>query len=235
VSKSFGGVRAVSDVSFTLEEGAIGGVMGPNGSGKTTLFNLIAGALAPDSGRIRLRGADVTGLSPHRVCARGVARTFQLVRPFRDLTARENVLVGRLYGRARGSTAEAIAESDRLLTLVGLEDRASVPAMHLTLIDRKRLELARALATKPELLLLDEFLAGLNPAETAGAMALIRTLPAQGVTVLMVEHIVWALMDLCRRLVVVSAGEKIADGPPAEVAANPAVVDAYLGVSPAGA
>ncbi len=233
VSKSFGGVRAVHDVSFSLEEGTIGGVMGPNGSGKTTLFNVIAGALAPDRGRVRLRGADITGLPPHRVCARGVARTFQLVRPFRDLTARENVLVGRLYGRARGGTAEAIAESERLLRLVGLEARAQTPAMHLTLIDRKRLELARALATKPELLLLDEFLAGLNPAETAEAMALIRTLPAQGVTVLMVEHIVWALMDLCARLVVVIAGEKIADGTPAAVAADPAVVDAYLGAAPA--
>jgi branched-chain amino acid transport system ATP-binding protein len=233
LSKWFGGVRAVHDVSFTLEEGTILGVMGPNGSGKTTLFNLIAGALAPDGGRIRLRDADIAGLPPHRVCARGIARTFQLVRPFRELTARENVLVGRLYGRTRAGTAEAMAESDRLLRLVGLDQRGAVPAMHLTLIDRKRLELARALATAPAILLLDEFLAGLNPAETASAMALIRTLQREGVTILMVEHIVWALMDLCARLVVLSAGEKIADGEPAAVAADPAVVDAYLGASPA--
>jgi branched-chain amino acid transport system ATP-binding protein len=229
VSKGFGGVRAVSDVSFTLEEGELLGIMGPNGSGKTTLFNLIAGALAPDAGRIRLHGHDIAGLAPHRICARGIGRTFQLVRPFAGLSALENVLVGRLYGRARGTTAEAIAEAERLLALVGLEDRAHTPAAQLTLIDRKRLELARALATSPHLLLLDEFMAGLNPAETASAMALIRGLQAGGLTVLMVEHIVWALMDLSRRIIVLSAGEKIAEGPPAAIAADPAVVDVYLG------
>jgi branched-chain amino acid transport system ATP-binding protein len=233
VSKWFGGVRAVSDVSFTLEESELLGVMGPNGSGKTTLFNLIAGALAPDTGAIRLRGRDIAGHAPHRVCASGIARTFQLVRPFRDLTVRENVLVGRFYGRARRGHSEAFAESERLLRLIGLEARADSPAAHLTLIDRKRLELARALATRPEILLLDEFLAGLNPTETADAMTLIRSLQAGGITILMVEHIVWALMDLCRRLVVLSAGEKIADGPPAVLAADPAVVDAYLGAHPA--
>jgi branched-chain amino acid transport system ATP-binding protein len=227
VAKGFGGVRAVHDVSFTLDEGELIGVMGPNGSGKTTLFNLIAGALRPDGGRIRLRGHDIAGLPPHRVCARGIARTFQLVRPFAGLTALENVLVGRLYGR--GGATGAVAEAERLLALVGLEGRAQLPAAQLTLIDRKRLELARALATAPQLLLLDEFMAGLNPAETAAAMALIRRLQADGLTVLMVEHIVWALMDLSRRIVVLSAGEKIAEGPPEAVAADPAVVAAYLG------
>jgi branched-chain amino acid transport system ATP-binding protein len=230
LSKRFGGVRAVHEVSFTLDEGELLGIMGPNGSGKTTLFNLIAGALRPDSGRIRLRGRDVGGLSPHRVCAAGVARTFQLVRPFAALSAVENVLVGRLYGRARGG--DAVAEARRLLDLVGLADRADVTAAKLTLMDRKRLELARALATSPQLLLLDEFMAGLNPVETASAMALVRTLVAGGTTVLMVEHIVWALMDLSRRIIVLSAGEKIADGVPAAVAADPAVVDVYLGPTP---
>jgi branched-chain amino acid transport system ATP-binding protein len=227
LSKRFGGVRAVHEVSFVLEEGALLGIMGPNGSGKTTLFNLIAGAMRPDSGRVRLRGRDIAGLRPHRVCAAGIARTFQLVRPFAGLSALDNVLVGRLYGRAH--TGDAVAEARRLLGLVGLADHAAVPAARLTLIDRKRLELARALATSPQLLLLDEFMAGLNPTETASAMALIRGLVAGGTTVLMVEHIVWALMDLSRRIILLSAGEKIADGPPPAVAADPAVIEVYLG------
>jgi branched-chain amino acid transport system ATP-binding protein len=235
VSKGFGGVLAVAGVSFSVAAGELVGIMGPNGSGKTTLFNLIAGALAPDGGRIRLHGRDIAGLAPHRICARGIARTFQLVRPFAGLTALDNVLVGRLYGRAAGGRAAAVAEAARLLALVGLDGRATTPAARLTLIDRKRLELARALATSPELLLLDEFMAGLNPAETATAMALVRRLVADGLTVLMVEHIVWALMDLARRILVLSAGEKIAEGPPQAVAADPNVVDVYLGGAPARA
>jgi branched-chain amino acid transport system ATP-binding protein len=229
VSKRFGGVRAVHDVSLTLEDGELLGIMGPNGSGKTTLFNLIAGAVPPDGGRIRLHGVDIAGLPPHRVCARGIARTFQLVRPFGGLSALDNVLVGRLYGRARGAGGLARADAARLLARVGLEGREDTPAAQLTFMDRKRLELARALATAPHLLLLDEFLAGLNPAETAAAIVLIRSLQTEGVSILMVEHIVWALMELSRRLVVLSAGEKIADGPPDTVAADPAVVDVYLG------
>jgi branched-chain amino acid transport system ATP-binding protein len=235
VSKGFGGVRAVHEVSFTLDAGELVGIMGPNGSGKTTLFNLIAGALAPDGGRIRFHGRDIAGLAPHAICARGIARTFQLVRPFGGLTALENVLVGHHYGRARGSRSGAVAAAERLLALVGLEGRAAAPAASLTLIDRKRLELARALATSPELLLLDEFMAGLNPTETAAAMALVRRLVAGGLTVLMVEHIVWALMDLSRRILVLSAGEKIADGAPDAVAADRNVVDVYLGGAPARA
>ncbi len=229
LSKDFGGLRAVSHLSFALEAGELVGIMGPNGSGKTTLFNLLAGALTPDAGRIRLRGRNIIGLAPHRICALGIARTFQLVRTFGGLSALENVLVGRLYGRAHTTAADAVRETERLLALVGLEGRAHVPAGQLTLRDRKRLELARALATGPDLLLLDEFLAGLNPAEAATAMALIRTLVAGGMTVLMVEHIVWALLELCRRIIVLSAGEKIAEGAPAAVAADPVVLDAYLG------
>jgi len=228
VSKRFGGVRAVHEVSFVVEEGDLVGIMGPNGSGKTTLFNVIAGALAPDGGRVRFQGREIGGLPPHRVCAHGVARTFQLVRPFAGLTARENVLVGRLFGRA-DARGDAAGEAERLLALVGLAGRGEMPAAQLTLIDRKRLELARALATSPRLLLLDEFMAGLNPAETATAMALIRSLVRDGLTVLMVEHIVWALMELSRRIIVLSAGEKIAEGPPDAIAADPAVVDVYLG------
>ena len=229
VSKAFGGVRAVSEVSFAVADGELIGVMGPNGSGKTTLFNLITGALVPDGGSIRLRDRDIAGWGPHRVCAEGIARTFQLVRPFAGLSALDNVRVGRLYGRARGEARAAAAEAERLLTLVGLEGKAHRLPAQLTLIDKKRLELARALATSPRLLLLDEFMAGLNPAETESAMALIRRLQGEGVTLLMVEHIVWALMDLSRRIIVLSAGEKIAEGPPDAIAADPTVIEVYLG------
>ena len=227
LTKSFGGIRAVNGVSFAIEPGEVLGIMGPNGSGKTTLFNLIAGALAPDAGSIRLRGEEIGGLSPNRICGKGIARTFQLVRPFPTLSVLDNVRVGQLYGRAPGGT-----DAWKLLALVGLDAKGHARAADLTLVERKRLELARALATSPDLLLLDEFLAGLNPAETASAMALIRTLATQGMTVLMVEHIVWALMALSGRIIVLSASEKIAEGPPQAVAADPAVVDAYLGGEP---
>jgi branched-chain amino acid transport system ATP-binding protein len=201
--------------------------MGPNGSGKTTLFNLISGAIRPDQGRIRIRDAEITGLPPHRVCAHGIARTFQHVRPFPGLSALDNVLVGQLYGRRRRDAAAD--EAERLLALVGLGGKADVPCARLSLLERRRLELARALATGPEILLLDEFMAGLTPSETAEAMDVIRRVHAAGVTLIIVEHIVWALLDLSDRILVLSAGEKIADGPPAAVAADPAVVDAYLG------
>jgi branched-chain amino acid transport system ATP-binding protein len=229
VSKAFAGVQAVRDVSIAVEAGSVLGVMGPNGSGKTTLFNLISGAIRPDRGRIRIGGADVTGLPPHRVCGHGVARTFQHVRPLPGLSVLDNVLVGQLYGRRRARGAAAVAEAQRLLTLVGLEGKGPVASSRLTLLERRRLELARALATGPEVLLLDEFMAGLTPSETAEAMTVIRRVRDSGVTLLIVEHIVWALLDLSDRILVLSAGEKIADGPPAAVAADPAVIDAYLG------
>ncbi|MBI4589156.1 MAG: ABC transporter ATP-binding protein [Candidatus Rokubacteria bacterium] len=231
LSRSFGGVSAVCDVSFAVEEGAIVGVMGPNGSGKTTLFNLITGALAPDAGRVRIEREDVTGLPPHRICAKGIARTFQLVHPFPGLTALENVLVGQLYGRRRLPLGRAVAEAERLLETAGLGGKGHLPAARLTVVDRKRLELARALATAPRVLLMDEFMAGLTPAEVGEAIALIRRLHGQGVTLVIVEHIVWALLDLSHRIVVLSAGEKIAEGAPAAVARDPTVMDVYLGTA----
>jgi len=231
VSKSFGGVAAVRNVSLTVDEGEILGVMGPNGSGKTTLFNLVSGALVPDSGEIILLGERTNGLPPHRLCRRGLARTFQLVRPFAGLTALENILVGLGYGRERLTGAPARAKADELLTSVGLAGLAERTANTLTVMDRKRLELARALATSPKLLLLDEFMAGLNPTETANAINLIRELQRDGLTIILVEHIVWALLDVSHRIVVLSAGEKIAEGAPALVAKDPHVVEVYLGES----
>ena len=232
VSKRFGGLSAVQNVDLAVEPGEILGLIGPNGAGKTTLFNLITGLYRPSEGQIRFHGRDVTALPPAIRCQLGIARTFQIVRPFPGLSLRQNVAVGRLYGRERaGSRRQAEAESRELLELVGLADRADRPASGLTLVDRKRLELARALATRPTLLLIDELLAGLNPPEVLAAMELLRRIRASGVTIVMVEHLVKAVFGLSDRVVVLSAGEKIAEGPPSAVAADQRVVDAYLGAA----
>ncbi|MEM2841640.1 MAG: ABC transporter ATP-binding protein [Candidatus Bathyarchaeia archaeon] len=227
ITKKFVGLEALKDVSFSVEKGEILGLIGPNGAGKTTLFNVISGLYTPDHGSIIFEGEDITGLRPNEICKRGICRTFQIVKPFTKMSVLRNVAVGALLRNSR--PAEAMKEAERLLSITGLFSKKDVPAGSLTLAERKRLELTRALATKPKMLLLDEVAAGLNPAEIDDIISLLRQIRGDGVTLLVVEHVMKAIMSVSDRVVVLSHGEKIAEGTPSEVSKDERVISAYLG------
>ena len=229
VTKYFGGLAAVSDVDFHVDQGEIVGLIGPNGSGKTTLFNLISGALVPKPGVIRFKGEKITGLKPDQICRRGVSRTFQSVEIFGNMSVFQNVLLGAFFGKPGMSSADAASEAAELLELVGLSTMGPIPAKDLTLANQKRVEVARALATKPELLLLDEVMAGLTHTEVAQAMKLVNRIRKQGITIIMIEHVMTAIMSVCERIIVLHHGAKIAEGTPKEIAASKEVIEVYLG------
>ena len=231
LTRDFGGLRAVAGLSFAVEPGEILGLIGPNGAGKTTVFNLITGFLRPTAGRILLEGESLVGLRPHAVTRRGVARTFQIVKPFPRLSVHENATLAAFLRHPARPAAEAAAQ--RVLAEVGLGAKLEGPASDLTLAEQKRLEMARALATRPKLLLLDEPMGGLNPREVEDASALVQRISAAGLTIILVEHVMKAIMRISNRVVVIHHGEKIADGPPDRVVRDPAVVAAYLGARPA--
>lgn len=227
VSKRFGGLLAVDRASFVAETGRITALIGPNGAGKTTLFAIITGFQAPTAGRVLYDGADITGEPPHRLARRGIARTFQIVQPFTGLTVRENIAVGAHLSRP--SRREALAAASEVARMVGLAELLDRPAASLTVAGRKRLELARTLAIEPRLLLLDEVLAGLNPSEIRDMVPVIRAIAARGVTLVMIEHVMQAVMSLAEKVFVLSEGRIIAEGSPRTIAGDPAVVEAYLG------
>src|SRR5262245_31019170 len=227
VSKQFGGLHALDRVSFSAEPGRITALIGPNGAGKTTLFSIIAGSLPPSRGRIIYRSADITGEPPHRLARRGIARTFQIVQPFAGLTVRENIAVGTHLSRP--SRAAALAAADDVARTVALDGLLDRPASVLTVAGRKRLELARALAIEPRLLLLDEVLAGLNPSEVRDMLPVIRGICDRGIAIVMIEHVMQAVMSLAEHVFVLSEGSIIAQGEPGAIAADPRVVEAYLG------
>ena len=229
VARSFGGIVAVRDVSFELAAGEIVGLIGPNGAGKTTLINLITGVYPANSGSIVFDGTDVTRQKPFQAARRGIARTFQIVQPFPEMTVLQNVTAGALFARQSGSITDAVEESREHLKFVGLNDLAETPAASLTLPNRKRLELAKSLAMHPRLLLLDEVNAGLNPTEISGALNLIRDISARGITIVIIEHLMKVVFSLSHRILVLHHGELISGGPPNEVAKDERVVEAYLG------
>jgi branched-chain amino acid transport system ATP-binding protein len=233
--KAFGGLVAVRDLSFEVAKGQILGLIGPNGSGKTTVLNLITAELTPDSGSILFRGNELIGRQSFKVCRAGIARTFQIVRVLPHMTTRENVMLGRMFGGEPVDPSIAGRQADALLERVGLAGRAHLYGSQLTYIDQKRAELARALATRPDILLLDEWLAGLNPTELQTGIELIRQISRDGITIVMIEHVMEAIRALCDHVVVMNAGEKIAEGTSDAVLSDARVMQAYLGVDDAAA
>ncbi len=230
VSKYFGGLAAVDNVDFHVDQGEVVGLIGPNGAGKTTLFNLISATYTPKPGIIRFKDKNITGKKPYQICRMGIARTFQMVKIFANLPVVENVRVGAFFGKSTHvSSANATRESLELLEYVGLSQVANTPARDLTLANQKRLEVARALATKPELLLLDELMAGLNQTEVAEEMQLISSIRTKGITIVMIEHVMKAIMSVCDRIIVLHHGKKIAEGTPQEITHSEKVIEVYLG------
>jgi branched-chain amino acid transport system ATP-binding protein len=230
VTKYFGGLAAISNVDFYVDKGEIVGLIGPNGAGKTTLFNLISGALAPKSGIIRFKEKVISGLKPYQICRMGAARTFQSIKIFANMPALDNVLLGALFGPSTVmSRGDAIREATELLDFMELSAVRATPAKDLTLVNQKKLEVARALATKPELLLLDELMAGLNTTEIVHAMEVVNRIRAKGITIFMIEHVMKAIMNICDRIVVLHHGEKIAEGTPQEISTSKKVIEVYLG------
>jgi branched-chain amino acid transport system ATP-binding protein len=229
VTRYFGGLAAISNVDFHIDKGEIVGLIGPNGAGKTTLFNMVSGALAPKSGTIIFKERNITGLRPDRICKLGIARTFQSVKIFSNMTVLDNVKVGALFGVGKKSLGDRNGDIEALLEFVQLSSVKDLPASGLTLARKKQLEVARALATRPELLLLDEIMAGLNASEVTQAMDIVKRIRQRGISIFMIEHVMKAIMGMCDRIIVLHHGEKIAEGTPQEITANRTVVEVYLG------